>query len=323
MKFVIRIRIVIPSGGVCLMVFSGAVLFTVYCNYYFYRKNCIIWSNFYGLGLGTGLSNMKGATTVSVEGSGDIYSLSLSMLLLPQFPLPLCRDSLVLPIGKHYSSGFLDTCHGYYSLGNTTLGMSRVRNGWMAWLEVVRVRFHSPASMSKSGVQVDEECLTAFQDLKQRKHTRFIIFTINPERTHIVVEKTSASSNYRDFMDSLPENDCRYAVYDVEYEMHGEGKRKKSLVGLELAYGYCKGEYDTVWLYYSLPALCCSVTTIFLLRVIFSKENNGDLIVDGGVWVMVVMIRIVTTMLEDKFVRDVGRAIVARETAVLKAWMAI
>ncbi|KAG4302417.1 hypothetical protein PCK1_001253 [Pneumocystis canis] len=81
--------------------------------------------------------------------------------------------------------------------------------------------------MSKSGVQVNEDCLTAFHQLKHSKLHKYIIFTINTMNTHIVVEKTSSSSDYQQFMDALPENDCRYAVYDLEYYLEGEGKRTK------------------------------------------------------------------------------------------------
>ncbi|KAG4304242.1 hypothetical protein PORY_002423, partial [Pneumocystis oryctolagi] len=80
---------------------------------------------------------------------------------------------------------------------------------------------------SKSGVQVKEDCLDAFYNLKHKKLAKYIIFSINKEKTHIVVEKISESSNYQEFIKDLPENDCRYAVYDLEYDLEGEGKRKK------------------------------------------------------------------------------------------------
>lgn len=57
---------------------------------------------------------------------------------------------------------------------------------------------------------------------------RFIIFALNDAKTEIVVSKASNESNYEDFVNELPENDCRYAVYDFEYETaSGEGKRSK------------------------------------------------------------------------------------------------
>lgn len=51
---------------------------------------------------------------------------------------------------------------------------------------------------------------------------------MNPANTEIVVAKTSDSKSYDDFTALLPENECRYAVYDFEYEKAGgEGMRNK------------------------------------------------------------------------------------------------
>lgn len=43
----------------------------------------------------------------------------------------------------------------------------------------------------------------------------------------IVVEKSAESGNYDDFLECLPENEPRYAVYDFDYEKPGEGQRSK------------------------------------------------------------------------------------------------
>jgi cofilin len=59
-----------------------------------------------------------------------------------------------------------------------------------------------------------------------RKKTKYIVFTLNKDNTEIVVEKTSNSSSYEEFIADLPEADCRWAVYDLEFEK-GEGKRNK------------------------------------------------------------------------------------------------
>jgi len=42
-----------------------------------------------------------------------------------------------------------------------------------------------------------------------------------------VVEKTSDSQSYEDFIGDLPENECRWAIYDFEFEKEGGGKRNK------------------------------------------------------------------------------------------------
>lgn len=82
--------------------------------------------------------------------------------------------------------------------------------------------------MSRSGVAVADESLAAFNDLKLGKKYKFIIFALNAEKTKIVVEETSTDVEYDAFLEKLPENECKYAVYDFEYEIGGgEGKRNK------------------------------------------------------------------------------------------------
>lgn len=60
------------------------------------------------------------------------------------------------------------------------------------------------------------------------KKYKFVIFTLNASKTEIVVEETSTSADYDAFLEKLPENECKYAIYDFEYELGGgEGKRSK------------------------------------------------------------------------------------------------
>jgi len=77
-----------------------------------------------------------------------------------------------------------------------------------------------------SGVSVNPSCLHDFQELKLRRKIKYIIFTLNKDYTEIVVEKTSSSPVYEEFITDLPEVECRWAVYDFEFEK-GEGKRNK------------------------------------------------------------------------------------------------
>lgn len=56
---------------------------------------------------------------------------------------------------------------------------------------------------------------------------KFIIFTLSPDNTEIVVSKTSESTNFDDFVAELPPTECRYAVYDFEYQKGDEGTRNK------------------------------------------------------------------------------------------------
>lgn len=66
-------------------------------------------------------------------------------------------------------------------------------------------------------------------ELKLRKKFRYIIYKLNEDNTSIVIEKKAESCDkYEEFLSELPEDDCRYAVYDFEFEKSpGEGIRNK------------------------------------------------------------------------------------------------
>ncbi|KAJ7818504.1 actin depolymerizing factor [Mycena olivaceomarginata] len=72
-----------------------------------------------------------------------------------------------------------------------------------------------------SGVAPNPECLEKYQELKIGKKHKYI------DNTEIVVLKTSQSNNYEEFIADLPEFECRWAVYDFEFEKEGAGKRNK------------------------------------------------------------------------------------------------
>lgn len=76
-----------------------------------------------------------------------------------------------------------------------------------------------------SGVQASDECITTFRELKLGKKLKYIIFNLNKELTEIIVEKSSVQHDYEDFLSSLPAEQCRWAVYDFEFEK--DGKRNK------------------------------------------------------------------------------------------------
>jgi hypothetical protein len=66
-----------------------------------------------------------------------------------------------------------------------------------------------------------------FQELKLKKTSKYIIFILNKEKTEIIVEKKSTSKDYDDFIADLPENECRWGVYDLEFEKEEGGRRNK------------------------------------------------------------------------------------------------
>ncbi|XP_074573630.1 actin-depolymerizing factor 11-like [Curcuma longa] len=73
-------------------------------------------------------------------------------------------------------------------------------------------------SNASSGMGVAEDCKEIFLQLQRKKTHRYVIFKIDEKQKQVVVEKTgNATESYDDFVASLPENDCRYAIYDFDF----------------------------------------------------------------------------------------------------------
>lgn len=69
-----------------------------------------------------------------------------------------------------------------------------------------------------SGMAVDDDCKLKFLDLKRKKAHRYVIFKVDEALMKIVVDKLGGpDARYEQFTCSLPENECRYAVYDYEF----------------------------------------------------------------------------------------------------------
>lgn len=70
-----------------------------------------------------------------------------------------------------------------------------------------------------------------------RKRYRYIVYGLSPDSSQITIlklqekdtDRIDAKKGYQDFVkENLPEDDCRYAVYDFEFEKApGEGVRNK------------------------------------------------------------------------------------------------
>jgi cofilin len=79
-------------------------------------------------------------------------------------------------------------------------------------------------------VTVSDMCLQEYQALKVDKKHKYILFNLDKSNTEIVVEKVSSSTDYDDFIADLPETECRWAVYDFEFEKEGAGRNKLTFV---------------------------------------------------------------------------------------------
>jgi len=70
-----------------------------------------------------------------------------------------------------------------------------------------------------SGVAVAQDCVQAYSDLKLGHKYRYFVMRINDNQTEVIVEKTAdPNATYDDFLKDLPATECRYAVYDLDYE---------------------------------------------------------------------------------------------------------
>ncbi|CAN1308778.1 Actin-depolymerizing factor [Linum perenne] len=64
---------------------------------------------------------------------------------------------------------------------------------------------------------VHDDCKLKFLELKKRNH-RFIVFKIDEKIQQVAVEKMgNPNASYQEFTDSLPANECRYAVFDFDF----------------------------------------------------------------------------------------------------------
>lgn len=80
-----------------------------------------------------------------------------------------------------------------------------------------------------SGVAVKDECTQLFMDLKKVRKYRWILYKIDTDAMCVVVEQTGApDETYESLTSKLPENDCRYAVYDYDFE-DSEGCKKSKI----------------------------------------------------------------------------------------------
>ena len=86
---------------------------------------------------------------------------------------------------------------------------------------------HHLITHQSSGVAVNPECLDAFQELKLKKKYKYIIFGLNKDKTEIVSIKADTSKDYDEFLTDLPESECRWAVYDFEFQKEEGGQRNK------------------------------------------------------------------------------------------------
>ena len=65
---------------------------------------------------------------------------------------------------------------------------------------------------------VSDECKNSFMEMKWKKVHRYIVFKIDEGSRLVTVDKVGGSAeSYDDLTASLPNDDCRYAVFDFDF----------------------------------------------------------------------------------------------------------
>eukprot|EP01100_Stratorugosa_tubuloviscum_P007762 TRINITY_DN31_c0_g2_i1.p1 TRINITY_DN31_c0_g2~~TRINITY_DN31_c0_g2_i1.p1 ORF type:complete len:138 (-),score=55.66 TRINITY_DN31_c0_g2_i1:70-483(-) len=82
-----------------------------------------------------------------------------------------------------------------------------------------------------AGVQISQPVLDAFQALKIGHSHRFVIFKLSDDSQSVIVDCVAPpTATYNEFLSHLPPSDCRYAIFDFEFEHEGGIRNKIVLV---------------------------------------------------------------------------------------------
>lgn len=88
---------------------------------------------------------------------------------------------------------------------------------------------------SMSGISLDGDAVNMFYLIRSKSKYRWVIWKINDGSTEVVIDKLGdPSSTYTDFLRELPEEDCRYAVYDYAF-IGPDGQKHSKIVFINWA----------------------------------------------------------------------------------------
>lgn len=73
--------------------------------------------------------------------------------------------------------------------------------------------------MQSTGVSVHDDIPSTFNDFKlgQGVRRRYILYTIKDKKEIVIAGEGERSKTYDDFSADLPDDDCRYALIDLEF----------------------------------------------------------------------------------------------------------
>jgi cofilin len=65
---------------------------------------------------------------------------------------------------------------------------------------------------------VNDQCMLKYGELQSKRLHRFITFKMDDKFKEIIIDQVGdREASYDDFVATLPENDCRYAIYDYDF----------------------------------------------------------------------------------------------------------
>ena len=86
-----------------------------------------------------------------------------------------------------------------------------------------------------SGISLSEDAVNVFYPVRLKSTYRWVMWKINDAATEVVIEKLGApESTYAEFLASLPQDDCRYAVFDYSF-IGGDGQEHSKIVFINWA----------------------------------------------------------------------------------------
>lgn len=96
--------------------------------------------------------------------------------------------------------------------------------------------------LSTASIRVSEEVKSMYDEIKKKKNHRYLVFYIKDEKT-IAVEKIGGrDSSYEEFLNEImscgPE-DCRYGLFDFEYQHQCQGTSEKTMKEKLLLMSWC------------------------------------------------------------------------------------
>ncbi|KAI8027073.1 Actin-depolymerizing factor 10 [Camellia lanceoleosa] len=85
-----------------------------------------------------------------------------------------------------------------------------------------------PKKGGRGSSLVNNECKLKFLELKTKRNYRFIVFKIDETIQQVKVEKLgSPEETYEDFTNNLPADECRYAVFDLDFTTNENCQKSK------------------------------------------------------------------------------------------------